>query len=91
LYNKQCCLDVNGPNDDQGLNLILENIINSSSTTNPHYVVVKKGTPKQIQKHWKRTYNISCLEYGPSYEDFEENIIELKTQVLSLKESRRIP
>ena len=58
---------------------------------NPHYVVVKEGIPKQIREHWKRTYNISCLEYGPSYNNFEENILELKNQVLGLKESRRIP
>jgi len=77
--------------NDPDINLILENIINSSSQTNPHYVVVKEGTPTQIREHWKRTYNISCLEYGPSYDNFEENIVELKNQVLSLKESRRIP
>ena len=76
---------------DPDINLILENIINSSSETNPHYVVVKEGIPKQIREHWKRTYNISCLEYGPFYDNFEENILELKNQVLSLKESRRIP
>ena len=76
---------------DPDINLILENIINSSSETNPHYVVVKEGISKQIREHWKRTYNISCLEYGPSYDNFEANILELKNQVLGLKESRRIP
>lgn len=76
---------------DPDINLILENIINSSSVTTPHYVVVKEGNPKQIRDHWKRTYNISCLEYGQTYDNFEENILELRNQVLSLKESRRIP
>jgi NAD-dependent SIR2 family protein deacetylase len=76
---------------DPDINLILENIATSSSPTNPHYVVVKEGIPKQIKDHWQKTYNIVALEYGVDLNDLGENIFELKEQVLTLRGERKIP
>lgn len=76
---------------DPDINLILENIATSSSPSNPHYVVVKEGLPAQLREHWQKTYNIVCLEYGPGLNDLGENIFDLKDQVLTLREKRKIP
>ncbi|WP_252225494.1 SIR2 family protein [Clostridium sp. ZBS2] len=76
--------------NDPDINLILQNINNTSNSTCPHYVILKEGTPKHLIKHWKDTYNIASLEYGPSYENLEENIIELKELVEELRNERSI-
>ena len=76
---------------DPDINLILENIATSSSPSNPHYVVVKTGLPKQLKEHWQKTYNILCLEYGSDLNDLGENIFDLKEQVLTLRGERKIP
>lgn len=77
---------------DPDINLLLENIANSSSNSCPHYIIIKEGTSKQIKNHWKKTYNISCLEYeGPGHSKLEEEIYILKEEVLALREERRMP
>lgn len=76
--------------NDPDINLVLQNINNTSNTTCPHYVVLKEGTSKHIIRHWRDTYNITALEYGPSYEELEENIVELKELVEELRNERGI-
>lgn len=76
--------------NDPDINLVLQNINNTSNTTCPHYVVLKEGVSKHIIKHWKDTYNITALEYGPGYEQLEENIVELKELVEQLRNERSI-
>lgn len=76
---------------DPDINLVLQSIRNTSNVSAPHYLVVKEGLSKHVIKHWENTYNIRCLEYGPDYENFEENIEELKNQVIGLREERQIP
>lgn len=76
---------------DPDINLVLQSIRHTSNPSAPHYIVVKDGISKHIIKHWEETYNVRCLEYGPSYNNFEENIEELKNQVLGLREERQIP
>lgn len=76
--------------NDPDINLVLQNINNTSNSSCPHYVVLKEGESKHKIKHWKDTYNISALEYGPNYENLEENIFELKEQVEALRTDRGI-
>lgn len=75
---------------DPDINLVLQNIKNTSNSTCPHYIVLKEGTSKHVIKHWRDTYNIATLEYGPSYDDLEENITELKEYVEELRNERGI-
>lgn len=77
--------------NDPDINLILEDVANSGSPSTPHYIVIKEGVDDNIKKHWEESYNISCLEYGPSYDNLDENIEELKDSVLQFREERRIP
>lgn len=76
---------------DPDINLVLQSIRNTSSSASPHYIVISEGTPKHVIKHWEETYNVSCLVFGPSYENLKENIEELKNLVLGLREDRQIP
>jgi hypothetical protein len=75
---------------DPDINLVLQSISNTSSSTAPHYIVLKEGTSKHIIKHWEESYNIRCLEYGPNYENLEENILELQEAVSQLRAERGI-
>lgn len=75
---------------DPDINLILESLVNTSSSAAPHYIVLKEGTSKHIINHWESTYNVRCLEYGPNYENFEENIVELQELVEQLRIERGI-
>lgn len=77
--------------NDPDINLVLQSIRNTSSSAAPHYIVIKEGVSKHIIKHWEDTYNVRCLEYGPSHDNFQENIEELKNLVLGLREERKIP
>lgn len=77
--------------NDPDINLILQNIKNTSSLAAPHYVVLKEGASRHKIKHWKETFNIEALEYGPSYDEFEENILNLRDSVLSFRDDRKIP
>lgn len=77
--------------NDPDINLILEDVANSGSPSTPHYIVIKEGVDDNIKKHWEESYNIYCLEYGPSYDNLDENIEELKDSVLQFREKRRIP
>lgn len=76
---------------DPDINLVLQNISNTSSSACPHYIILKQGTSKHKLNHWKETYNIETLEYGPSYDDLEENIVILRDLVLAFREERKIP
>ncbi|AGF57810.1 hypothetical protein B0P06_003883 [Clostridium saccharoperbutylacetonicum] len=76
---------------DPDINLILQNISNTSSSACPHYIVLKEGISKHKLNHWKETYNIEALEYGPSYDALEENIVFLRDSVVEFREERQIP
>lgn len=75
---------------DPDINLVLQNVKNTSNSSAPHYVVLKDGTSKHRLKQWKDTYNIEALEYGPSHDKLEDNLIELKELVEELREKRSI-
>ncbi|WP_218230676.1 SIR2 family protein [Paenibacillus chitinolyticus] len=76
--------------NDPDINLVLQSFPNTSNSSSPHYIVIKEGTSKHVIKHWEKTYNVKCLEYGPHYDNFEENIEELKDLVASLRNERGI-
>ncbi|WP_336758937.1 SIR2 family NAD-dependent protein deacylase [Paenibacillus sp. USHLN196] len=78
--------------NDPDINLILETIsANSSAISCPHYVVLKEGVDKEIKKFWHDCYNIICLEYGPEYENFAENVLELSNLVSQYRLERKMP
>lgn len=77
--------------NDPDINLILENVANTTPSSNPHYIVVKEGVPGPVKEYWLKSYNIVCLEYGPDHTNFQENIENLWTEVLDYRISRRIP
>lgn len=76
---------------DPDINLVLQNLSNTSSLACPHYIVIKEGVSKHKLDNWKETYNIVPLEYGPTYDDLEECVVDLKDLVLGLREKRNIP
>lgn len=68
--------------DDPDVTLLLENIFISTTAFKPHYAVELQGRVHPIlKKDWESSYNISLLEYGPTYDDFTDNIIELESLV----------
>jgi hypothetical protein len=77
--------------NDPDINLILENVANSTSPSTPHYIVVKEGVHEQIKEHWLKSYNMSCIEYGPNYSDLDDNILKLSTLVSNYRASKRMP
>jgi len=77
--------------NDPDINLVLDSIANSSSPSCPHYVIVKTGIDKEVISHWKQSYNISCLEYGPEYQNLEENLEQLRDLVLEFRAKRGLP
>lgn len=76
---------------DPDINLLLQFLHNTAHESCPHYLVSKTGNSLQLINHWKKTYNVSLIEYGDSYECFEESIEELKDLVLQLREERGMP
>jgi len=76
--------------NDPDINLILETVANTSSPSSPHYVVVKQGVDAEVKQYWRECYNIVTLEYGPEYDNLEENIANLVDQVLSFRQSKLI-
>ncbi|MDF2590156.1 MAG: Sir2-like protein [Herbinix sp.] len=77
--------------NDPDINLILQFLHNSANVNSPHYLVKEKGTPEQLKKHWKATYNVQIIEYGNSFIDFEPAIEELCELVEALRSDRMIP
>lgn len=77
--------------NDPDINLILETVANSSSSSNPHYVVVKQGVDEEVKLYWQKCYNIYPLEYGPDYEHLEGNVEELHRKVWEYRGLRRMP
>lgn len=76
---------------DPDISLVLETVANSSTPSTPHYIVLKNGIEKEIKQYWKECYNICCLEYGPSFNNLEENIVNLTNRVLQYRQRKRIP
>jgi hypothetical protein len=77
--------------NDPDINLMLENISNTTNSNCPHYIVILEGMAKQLLKHWKETYNISAIEYGSEYNDINRGITDLRDLVLAFRESVGIP
>jgi hypothetical protein len=71
--------------NDPDINLILENVSNSTNSGCPHYVVTSKAQ-EHMKKHWRDSYNISCLEYG---EDHNELLVNLKKLQLIIDSERK--
>lgn len=76
---------------DPDINLILEEVANSTNSMCPHYIVVKEGIEDEIKKDWLENYNISTLEYGPNYSDLSKNIENLRDEVISYRAVKGMP
>ena len=76
---------------DPDINLLLQFLHDTANTSCPHYLVCVAGNDPQLIKHWKVTYNVSLIEYGESYNDFEGKIEELRDMVIQLREERGMP
>lgn len=66
---------------DPDINLVLENVHIKTGASKPHYNVMLKGTHQSLLNDWRNSYNITTLQYGSSYEDLEQNLLELKEQI----------
>jgi hypothetical protein len=76
---------------DPDINLILHGLSNTANPTTPHYVLVNSDESQHIKRHWKDTYNIASLEYGPAYSEFADSIYDIRDAVLALRAERGIP
>lgn len=67
---------------DPDVLLILEEVKISSSSERPHYAIIKKKSMNTLElSDWQNTFNISALEYGPSYENLLTDLNNLLGQV----------
>lgn len=77
--------------NDPDINLLLEIASHSNTYSNPHYVISLTGTSEEMKKHWLECYNIYTLEYGPTYNELEKNITNLKDKVLEYRGMLSLP
>lgn len=63
--------------NDPDINLILENVSNSTNSGCPHYVITSEAQ-EHMKRHWRESYNISCLEYGYDHNELLTNLQELQ-------------
>ena len=77
--------------NDPDINLLLQFLYNTANSTCPHYLIDKTGNSKQIKKHWKETYNVSVGEYGDSFDRLQEELSNLRDEVLQLRIDRGMP
>lgn len=73
--------------NDPDINLILENVSNSTNSGCPHYVVTTKAQD-HMKRYWRESYNISCLEYGEDHNDLLVNLNNLRTIIESERNCR---
>lgn len=67
---------------DPDLLLILEEVRITGSSDRPHYAVIKKRSMNKLElSDWKKTYNISALEYGPTHNDLLTDLQQLFAKV----------
>jgi hypothetical protein len=56
--------------EDPDVLLLLEDVRITGSAERPHYALIKRNSHDALAiADWRKTYNISTLEYGPSHED----------------------
>lgn len=76
---------------DPDINLQLELTNRTKVESNPHYILMPKGTDPELQKQWKDCYNVNVFEYGDSYNDLEGYIRQLAEEVDSFKLEYSLP
>ena len=80
------CIFIGCGMDDPDISLLLEDVKIASSTTCPHYVLIRHGDQSPIKLNdWNNTYNIKALEYGTEYADLTIAIQDLADQVEELR------
>jgi len=77
--------------NDPDINLLLQFLHNTASSSCPHYIAKANGTPQQLIKHWKETYNVNIIEYGEDNTKFEEAMLELRDLVIEFRDKRQMP
>lgn len=65
--------------DDPDVLLLLEDVKITASAEKPHYVLIKKGSQDIFSvSDWRKTYNISPLEYGPAHANLVDDLRNLQ-------------
>ena len=72
--------------EDPDVLLLLEDVQITGSSQRPHYALIRRKDQNLVtMQDWKKTYNISALEYGPSH----DNLIECLLKLVDLVENER--
>lgn len=80
------CIFIGCGMDDPDINLLLEDVKIASSSSCPHYVLIRNGEYSQFKiSDWSDTYNIKPLEYGNEYADLSIAIQDLVEQVEEMR------
>jgi len=78
--------------NDPDVCLLLEEVNVIGSPAKPHYALIKKeGQAEVAIEDWKECYNISVLEFGPTYENLTDDLRNLFDQVNHYRIRMRIP
>jgi DNA segregation ATPase FtsK/SpoIIIE-like protein len=92
LFITNTCLFIGCSLDDPDINLLLEDVKISSSSTVPHYVLFRSNSQSRLkQKDWEDTYNIKALEYGENFEDLQPALEGLTEQVIEFRSTHPEP
>lgn len=68
--------------EDPDIMLLLEEVSITGSSNRPHYALIKKNAAnKHFISDWRKTYNISTLQYGPNHDDLIPNMQALVSLV----------
>lgn len=68
--------------EDPDVLLLLEDVKITASSERPHYALLRKKSQDVFSmSDWKKTYNISPLEYGPSHSDLVTDLRALQALV----------
>ncbi|WP_417447341.1 MULTISPECIES: SIR2 family protein [Gammaproteobacteria] len=80
------CIFIGCGMDDPDINLLLEDVKIASSSSCPHYALIRSTEQGSIKaRDWVETYNIKPLQYGREYTDLNAAIQELVEEVEELR------
>ncbi|WP_448218393.1 SIR2 family protein [Endozoicomonas sp. 2B-B] len=80
------CIFIGCGMDDPDILLMLEDVKITSSSTFPHYALIKANSHSKFAiRDWQETYNIRALEYGPEHTNLIDDLDELFTEVEAVR------
>ena len=76
------CIFIGCGMDDPDILLMLEDVKITSSSTFPHYALIKADSHSKFAiQDWQKTYNIKAMEYGPEHTNLIEDLDRLFDEV----------